>query len=277
MTKNTNKAEQRITIRYGYGLFALLLAGVTLSTIMPMSQLLWRPEVKHYNVMVLLISLVAGAVLPLLISYLVGDKATRVKDKTLHHFNGVLFGLLAYWLSHLFSALGPYIIMPIREAMPGVASAAVMNAWPIVATVVIVAVISYLYYRSRRKESVLLYRPYVITCWIAAIAANALSPLVQLLDTNRLHWMTLAWIAGLVVVATLSYLVYRKSRLARREKAARTLIATTVGFIAFYVVNQLLPYPAEPGSTILLLSVFACGASLIVWTSYLVLTSRTIR
>ena len=277
MVKNTNKTQQKITIWYGYGLFGLLVLGVIISLVIPTVQLLVRPEVNHFNATVFLISLVAGAVLPMLISYIIGDKASRSKNKTLHHYDGILFGFLAYWLSLLFGTIGSYTVAPIREAVSGVAMAAVFHAWPIIATVITVSIISYFYHRSKRTGSILSYKPYIFTFWLSAIAVSVLSPLSSLLYADGFYWLTLAGVIGFIIVVALSYLAFYKKRLARKEKAMFAITATTVGFIALYVVTQLMPYPAEAGVLMLALSVSAAVASIAIWVSYLVLLRRSIK
>lgn len=282
MVKNTNKTQQKITIWYGYGLFVLLVLGVIISLVIPTLQLLIRPEVNHFNVTVFLISLAAGSLLPMLISYIIGDKASRVKDKTLHHYDGVLFGLLAYWLSLLFGTIGSYTVAPIREAISGVAMAAVFNAWPIIATVITVSIISYFYHRSKRAGSVLLYKPYMLTFWLTAITVSVLGPLSSILysySDGQYLW-SLAWIvgiqvAGFALVVALSYFAFHKKRLARKEKGMLAIVATTVGLIGLYVVTQLIPYPAEAGDLMLTLSILGTVASIAIWVSYLVLLRRS--
>lgn len=284
MVKNTNNTQQKITIWYGYGLFTLLILGVVVSLIIPTVQLLIRPGVNQFNATVFLISLVGGAVLPILISYLIGDKASRSKNKTLHHYNGVLFGLLAYWLSLFFGTIGSYTVAPIRDAISGVAMAAVFNAWPIIATVITVSIISYLYHRSKHAGSALLYKPYVLTFWLTAIAVSVLGPLSSILysySDGQYLW-SLAWIvgiqlAGFALVVALSYFSFHKKRIARMEKGMLAIVATTVGLIALYVVTQLIPYPAEAGDLMYTLSILGTVASIAMWVSYLVLLRRSVK
>ena len=284
MVKNTNKTQQKITIWYGYGLFGLLVLGVIISLVIPTIQLLTRPEVNHFNATVFLISLVAGAVLPMLISYFIGDKASRSKNKTLHHYNGVLFGFLAYWLSRFFGTIGSFAAVPIGEAVSGVATAAVFNGWPIIATVVTVSIISYFYHQSKRGEAVLLYKPYMLTFWLAAITVSVFGPLSSMLysySDGQYLW-SLAWLVGIQVVGfalvvALSYLAFHKKRLARNEKSMLAIIATTVGLLALYVVTPLIPYPAEAGDLMLTLSILGTVASIGIWVSYLVLLRQSIK
>ena len=92
-TTKTKIQKNSITVRFGYALFALMVLSVVTSTIIPLSQALSYPTARHLNIWLMLLSFSAAAVLPLLVSYLIGDKVTHNKNKLLHHYNGVLFGL----------------------------------------------------------------------------------------------------------------------------------------------------------------------------------------
>ena len=100
--QNLNK-KNNTTVVFGYGLFALIVLGALLWTVIPLSNALFYPTSRHFNIIMLMISFVASAVLPAIVSYKVGDRATHTKNKGLHHYNGVLFGVAAFWLATVFS------------------------------------------------------------------------------------------------------------------------------------------------------------------------------
>ena len=161
MKKNKQSDKfKKITIIFGYSLFALLVLATTISTIIPFGSMLLNPTVRHLNVAVLLVSLVAGAILPPLVSYLIGDRATHSKSKLDHHFNGVLFGIASYWLSTFFFFIASDVISNIRSAFSEPLATAIVS-WPILPTLIILTAVAFGYVKSKKKVvSVLEYKPY---------------------------------------------------------------------------------------------------------------------
>ncbi|MDQ5982326.1 MAG: hypothetical protein QG549_323 [Patescibacteria group bacterium] len=157
--KHINKIK-RTTILFGYVLFGLSLVSLTLYTVIPFGSLLFTPAVQHFNIAIILGSLVAGALLPTLLAYILGDKSTRTKSKLDHHFNGVLFAITAYWLSNLFVIVNSDFVRDIQNNFP-LPIATIINAWPIFAVVLILAVTAIILSKNNNKRITLLeLRPY---------------------------------------------------------------------------------------------------------------------
>src|SRR5680860_1153970 len=161
--KNKKILENQIktTTAFGYSLFIINLIAVAISSV-TFGAVLFEPNVNRFNVAILLIFIVSHLILPTLVSYIVGDKAARAKNKLLHHYNGVLFGLAAYWFSMLFSNLGSIVPNPVNENTPFIL-ARIISAWPILATIVVMTFVAIIYNRKPKNNNTMLqYLPYQI-------------------------------------------------------------------------------------------------------------------
>lgn len=276
MTKNTNKTQLKITTRYGYLLFASLLAGVLIYSVIPIVGSMVGVAENQFNTFVYLVAMVAGVVLPVLFAYIIGNKATRAQDKTVRRYNGVLFGLLASWLAPLFNLLGVNVISATHSWLSAPAMNVLVNAWPIIATVATLLVIAY-FYKKQSKGEVLLYTPYLVTLWIAAGVTGFVLPLVSVLFPNTLFAVSLFAALVFVAIVGISYGAVIGKRLTRKERAAHVIVATSVGFISFTIVSQLFPYEEGGFSLTSPSSIAIALISVSVWVSYLVLLRRSVK
>lgn len=245
MKKQNKKTDnfKKITILFGYVLFTLLLITVTISTIIPFGSMLLNPIVRHLNVAVLLVSLVAGAILPPLISYLIGDRVTHSKSKLDHHFNGILFGFASYWLSLSFFFIGSDVISNIRSAFSEPLATA-LTTWPILATLVILAAVAVGYAKSKRKVvSIMEYKPYQATLFVSVVATFVYILLHQSYDPDMKWVVSLLYVVVPVILIGVSYSIL-PTRLYNSVSArlVGAVVAVSVGSIASSIAGQLLPY-----------------------------------
>ncbi len=275
MNKNTksSNAQKNTTVLFGYSLFALTVITVIISTVIPFTLSLFNPQVNKLNVTVLLVSLVAGAILPALITYILGDRATHAKNKTPHHYNGVLFGVAAYWLSMLFSNIGSYTVPVVRDNIPFFLSE-IVNAWPIVATIIIMALVAVGYSRNQTKNmSVLDYRPYQLVL----LTTVAIFFLVLIFSQDYSSGIMIALTATSLVLPILligvSYIIISKRKTARLTVLLESVVATSIGLISASLFGQLISYSNFPIYPILALTWLVC---LLVWVLYLSLVARKI-
>lgn len=238
--KQTDKFK-KITIFFGYVLFALLLVAVTISTIMPMGLLFFNPAARHFNVAVLLTSLVAGVILPPLISYLIGDRATHSKSKIDHHFNGVLFGIASYWLSMFFFFIGSDVISDIRSKFAEPLATAIAG-WPILATLAVVAIVAVGYVTSKKKQtSVLDYKPYLMVLFAGLMATFAYILLNQIYVANASWVISVLYVIIPAALVGASYKVLPvKNYTSTRARLAGAVVAVSIGYIASSIAGQLI-------------------------------------
>jgi hypothetical protein len=243
MKKQNKQMEtfKKITIIFSYSLFALLLVAVTLSTVLPIGTHFFNPAVHHFNIAVMLVSLAAGAVLPPLLSYLIGDRVTHSKSKVEHHFNGALFGIASYWLSLLFFFIGSDMISAIRDQFSEPLATAIAG-WPIIATVVVMAGVAVGYVTNQKKHSVLMeYKPYQFVLFAGLIATFG----YVLLNQDYTLWVVsvLYVVVPVFLIAVAYKLMSPKHYGSSLARLTGAVLAISVGFIASSVTGQLLMYP----------------------------------
>lgn len=262
-------SQRKITVFFGYTLFIAAIAAVIASTIIPWSTLLFSPGVRHLNVLSTLFAFVAAAIVPFLVAYIIGDKTTRSKNKLTHHYNGVLFGVMAYWLSLFFSSVGSYTIAPIRKAFPEFWVSSLVNSWPILATIIVIAIVAVAYHARKQKagESVLQYRPYQLLLLLSFIAPFTLT-LPQLVDGQLLS--SVLNIGVPAVFIGISYATLKKAQSSKRARLTHAIIAVTFGILTMQFVAQLIHDITY--NTFTTFALIAMGAA--VWVLYLRLSVR---
>jgi|GEM_PF-3524643 len=274
-------ALMRITTFFGYGLFLLTVISITLTTIVPMITLLVRPDVMHANVLVFLIVIVVSGLLPSLASYLLGDKATHGKNKLVHHYNGVLFAVAAYWV-YLFIS---FIDISLRFHEIGNLPVTVMmliGNWPVLGTLIAMIVLAVMYARSRKRQETLLhYRPFQLFTLVSAAAflvyISWMTVQSTLLTTNEDAGLLLGLSLGsLVPPLLLTALSYRilSLRLPDTRLATLTLsvVAMTIGGAASALIGVATSYVFVSNITVVTVVPWIGGA--LVWFAYIWFITR---
>ncbi len=268
--------QRRVTIVFGYSLFLLTLVMLTVFTVIPWMSLLFNTTVtRHFNVLVVLISLTLGAILPTILSYVMGDSATHSKNKTSHHYNGVLFGIASYWLAILFMFIRiettPNIMMSFTEPW-----SSILASWPALATIIVMLFVSITYAKNQKnKSSVLQHRPYQV---VLVGSFVVLSVYIAIIGDYSIGMLAVASIASLilqVILIIIAYKVLSKSRLSKAVRLSEAVIAITVSGIAVSLVSQLVGR-LNPLLTISSL-VVPQVVGVCVWALYLWLVSRRSR
>lgn len=260
--------KRKATIVFGYSLFVAALLAVIVSTVIPWSMILLNPGSKHLSVIIILLSFVSASIVPFIVAYVIGDRTTRTKNKVTHHYNGVLFGVAAYWLSIFFSSIGS--LAPIIRTIPGIWVVAVVNAWPILATILVITVIAISYHARTQKagESVLQYKPYQLLLVSSVVATLALTQ--QYLADGYQVIGGLLNIAIPAIFISISYLVLRKAYQSRLARLSTAIIAFSFGFTAMSFGGQI---GSIVGYTVLT-TLAAAIIGLAVWGLYLWLVVR---
>jgi len=265
----SNQDTRKTTIIFGYSLFAAAIATLIIGTILPWTTLIFNPTTIKLNVLTTLFVFITAAIVPFLAAYIIGDKSTRVKNKTTHHYNGVLFGVLTYWISLFFSSIGSLTLNPIREAIPQYWISTIVGSWPILATVLTVAIIAIAYHAhpQRTAGSVLQYRPYQLVLLVSLIAPFALT-LPQISSSYLLY--TIINITVPFLFVGISYLVLKRAQVSRRARLAHAIVAVTFGILALQFTAQLTSLFQY--NTLISYVMTAAGAA--VWVLYLWLCVR---
>jgi hypothetical protein len=221
----------------GYTLFALLIIEVLLSTVIPYTTMLFTPGVRYYNVAAFLIAFVVGSLLPAYLGYVIGDRAVKSKSKLSHHFNGVLFGLLAYWIV---IAVGAFVSIPSEWFGSSVAvrALAVNISWSVVVAIV-TAVLAITHVRSRQaKHDLVEYKPYraLLYCMIIFVPT---ATLVNNILTNSVNVYSFIPFAAIVLLGGIAYATLRKSKLKTSDRLAWSAVAVSLAYVAVFVASQL--------------------------------------
>ncbi len=264
-TKNTQSNRHKITTVYGFGLFAAMALSYVLTTLMPMLFAFQYPGARHLNIGILIAVFGVASLLPALVAYFAGDKATHSKKRTLHHYNGVLFGFAAYWLTTVFSWFGFGTMVP--EAS-GVGAAVAANVIPAVLAILVMIAVSIAYATKQKKDvSILHFGPYQVVLLIGIIGAFLIPSII-----NGYSSFLLAALGFIVpsVVALVAYVALRNQKIDGAAKLTDALVALTIGWIAVsigfslnvgYEISGLVSY----------------GLALAIFVSYLYLRAREIK
>lgn len=221
-------------VTIGYILYGTLVVSVILSTVLPWGQLLASPHVIRYNVILSLVALTVGALLPGVVGYFVGNETIKSKDKLSHHFNGILFGLLAYWVMTIIS-----IFVSVPYDLPQNVRMILTNLVPSLGVAVVSVPIAIAHVRGRQaKHDVIAYKPY----GIALVGSIALLLCVML--AIDVHFHGLNWLSGVSVFMTLgigalSYATLRKSSLDIYSKVCWSAVSVSVISVAMFVASML--------------------------------------
>jgi len=238
-TQISELSRQKVTVIFGYSLFATAIMAVIISTVIPLGTILFSPHVKQLNVWMILIAFVAAAIVPFLVAYIIGDKATRAKSKVTHHYNGVLFGALAYWLSQLFVSIGALPFRAIWGTIDSVWAAPVANIWPILATIVVIAIVAVSYHSRKQKagESVLQYTPYQLLLFGSVLISLVLSQ--QYITEGSQIIGGLLNIAVPLILIGISYTSIARVYPRKPARLVVAIVAVTFGYLAMQLAMEL--------------------------------------
>jgi len=272
MTKTKKTNIHLPLVVAGYILFSLLVIGTLVSTTIPFGILLFNPRVLHFNVAVTLFALTVGAVLPVFTGYIIGDRSVKTKSKLSHHFTGILFGLLAYWIMIL---LGSFIAIPSEFLQDNRnARMIVMNLLPAVSVGVIATILSVAHVRSRYvKQDILMYRPFSISLIVSIVILPVLV-LVQNVMINSIGVYSFVPLIIVAVSGVVSYVTLHKAKLSANNKVVWSAVSISLLFVAMYVssqfsssvLNYLIPRPTM--ETQVLETALAFGLALVGWIVY---------
>lgn len=235
-TKKKNALLPLVTV--GYILFSLLVIATLISTTIPFGILLFNPNALHHNVTITLIAFTLGALLPSLLGYIIGDHSVKTKGKLNHHFAGVLFGLLAYWIMMLLTV---FIATPLEfsESNRNV-NLLIVNLAPSIGVAVIATTLAVAHTRSRQaKQDIIKYKPFS-TLLIASVVVTPLWSLIQNIVTNSVSIYTFVPFIIVTVAGSISYLSFSKAKINTYDKVTWSAVSVSVLFVAMFAIPQLI-------------------------------------
>ena len=267
--KNTSKLHDKITTIFGYSLFALMVISFLSTTAIPFSFSLQYPTARHFNIIVIIIVFAIAVILPALASYFIGDNATHSKNKALHHYNGVLFGVVAYWVAMVFSWISFNSIFGMNTPFPG--PLVITNVTPVILTILVMAIIAANYAKKQKNvASVLHYRPFQLTLIASVIGAFFVPYISGPVDFNVIAGSIL-WLFMPLAAIGIAYKVLAKYQVTRLARLSEAVIAMSFGWITIWVADSFIAYLQLPYQ---IASIPGYVVGLVVFLVYLYLRVR---
>lgn len=271
--KERTDKQMRVTVYFGYGLFLLTLIALGIS-IFSWTDLYVFPFLEPIQVTLMLVSFAFAALAPPLVGYLVGDGATRSKSKLVHHYNGVLFGVLGIWFWAALSLL--ITVVQWSYAPETNLENTLLSMTPAIVAAVATIILGIVYARrTRHQVSLIDYKPYRWALVVAVIGLllgfglSAVSGLyygggiVMGILINLIVPLLFVLIAGLI-----GYWIIGKKAGTVGERITYSLIAIAYGVV---IVTALWQFTLFMGEWQWIVGWLAP----ITWLVYLVLLRRT--
>jgi hypothetical protein len=272
--KKPSNKHIKVTTIFGYILFALTVLSFLFTTAIPFGFSLQYPTARHLNIIVIILVFGITAILPALVSYLIGDRATHAKNKALHHYNGVLFGIAAYWVAILFSWVGFSSVLFV-SSYPYPLPLIVNNVIPVILTIILMAVIAINYAKKRNnKLSVLQYQPFQVTL-ITSVLIGFVYPYVS--GNFAAGFMAVIGTLAIPVVFTaIAYKVLAKYHITRLTGLSDALVALSMGWIATWLASTFITTAMREPSQLSfqIASILAYVVGLVAYVTYLYLRTR---
>lgn len=234
--KTVDKGPYRPLVIAGYVLFVLFVVGIFFSTTLPLGKVLFSPHPRHFNVALFMITLTVGSLLPAILGYVIGDYSTKAKERIVHHFNGVLFGLLALWVMLILSTL--LWLIPEIPAIPPNTLLVITNMIPSVIVALITVLLTVAHIRSRQaKYDIVQYKPFSLTF----IASIIVLPLTVFINAPSISAGLFIPLLLTLVLGSISYATLHRSKLSKLNKVAWAAISVSIAYAAGFILIQFIP------------------------------------
>lgn len=272
--KKILEKQAKITIIFGYSLFLINLIVIIIGLLSPYD-MLHLPGFAQFDTIIWTISIITSSILLALVSYIIGDKTVHAKDKTQHHYNGVLFGITAFLLSMSFSNIQNTIVSTSQpsSANTPILLGEIIDSWPIAATIAIMVFIAIVYNRNRKNNSMLEFLPYKIVLFGSMIGTIILPIITQCTSGQSSDYIVsnLVFVSIIIIIIGISYISIFNTISSISTRVAQSIIAFAIGAIAMTVSGQL---AFQLGFDLIVPTVAVLFAGIITWGIYLVLMSR---
>ncbi len=263
----------------GYITFALLVLSTLISTTIPFGALLLQSSAKQDNVLVSMMALTVGAILPILIGYIIGSRVAAPKNIAARQFNGVLFGIVGLWIMAL---LGPFIWLPFAGLDQNVMMIAAGLIPGIVAAVIAITLTLLKTKHKSTESSMLSYVPFIATLTLLILAV-LLSSIIQGIIASSLGLHSLTPLVLMLLSGATAYLMLARAPLTVRERLAWSTIAISAAYAIatvtyFFVTSTVIHLvPANLMATLSIDTIVPAILSLIAWAAYWLYQTRSLR
>lgn len=270
MIKTKNKNIHLPLVIIGYILFSLLIIETLISTIIPYGIILFsNPEVFYRSGSVNIITLVSGGLLPPLLSYIIGNNSVKTKSRLNHHFTGMLFGLLSFWI--MLALIFGITIPPEFLQDHLIARIVLINTLPILGVVVVSTVLAVAHARGQyAKQDILEYKPFSVSLIIATLSLPIWF-FIQNLAVNIVGVNTITPLVMIAISGSISFITLQKTKLSTYTKLAWAAVSTTILCISIYtialVISLITRYQPEV-SIIVSVDAITYGLAFLAWVFY---------
>lgn len=242
-TKNTPTLRHKITTIFGYGLFALMALSFLITTFIPMTLAFQYPTARHFNIIALVVVLAVATFLPALTAYIIGDKSTRSKKDSLHHYNGVLFGFAAYWVAMFTTWIGFSKIFGLSDR-PFPAPLVATNVAPVILTIVVMIILAVAFTKKQNKSaSVIQFVPYQLTLIISMIGAF-IAPYIN--ESSSFSFASFGNLIAPVLITGVAYVLLSKQKMSGFSRLSDSIVAMTICWITIWLADSFLAYLRLP-------------------------------
>jgi hypothetical protein len=271
--------SMRITTTVGYVIFILIIASVIGAGVPFIHLLSVAPHMSLMLTVSLLGAWVLGALIPTLVAYAFGSHDTYRKNRLLHHYNGVLFGIVAYWIA--LTTIGiPISTSNIYSQIDPSWGPFVVNVIPAIIAVIIMAVVGAFYAKQKaHQQGILAYHPFQAVV-VLSLLFGTIAPFIQSFSYTHgdsgMVWASVIEIALLLVFIGISYRALKIGRLLRGERMAHSIVIFAFA-ITFWQTTAILTRSIFPNDSLDISTYVAFGLGVILWIVYLVLQRRALR
>ncbi len=243
----TNKLYQKhmkLTVIFGYSIFAVLIIGLFNTTIIPFAT---SPYVDSTEIILRRISIIAAlvlsAIVPPLVAYIAGDISHRKASRLQRHYDGVMFAALGTWLAFGIS-LAAYQFIPAPDL--NIFVTIWVQFWPsLLATPLVITILAYFYHKKKASPfGPLAFAPFqflIVTSMLAFIVLQILGSFSISLNRSWTSWEISAFVTTILLFVMI-FLSYQTARLLHKDSVGHVSLTAgivTLGSIATTAVLTL--------------------------------------
>ena len=251
------------TVWFGYALFALFFVAEAINLGSTVYTLLNSPYPIRPNAIWIFVGITLAGLLPIVLSYFIADSAyVKSKGRLVHHFNGVVSGLLALNLFQVLNFMA-YTVIPMPN-IPGIPQQ-VTQFWPSLVAVLIVCAVVAFYVHGRHRDSLLSYRPFQVVAVLTAaiIIGYLLYNMIWVMPpSTEWLWSYVANSSSLLIVIA-SFILVRDVLSSKPARLTFAVTAMTISTLTMLIVGQYL-YRIN-SSTLLTIVPLVIGIAITAW------------
>ncbi len=259
----------KVTAITGYTMFSVMVITEIINIAQVTNSIVGRPAAIRERVLTLFVIISLSALLPPLIAYFAGDRATKVKSKLEHHYNGVLFGVTAFWL-WLFTTTISWQWIPIPDVpfIPG----QIMQFWPSFAVALVMMILGIWYIVVHKQNSLIKFKPFQLLLMgsfagVFIMSGISLLATIQHKDNNLSAALySVIPLGTLVVMLVISFISSRSAKNNYVVRLTDATVAAAIGGLATTIAGGIFSRIYSDSTVVIIL----CSMTgLAAWAAYI--------